>query len=71
MTIETTQGREIKGIEIKIDVLGNWSWEIQDGEDWEMLNPKNISKINEHLVKKGIKVDKNTLDMPHCQVLCG
>lgn len=68
--METTQGRPIKKLQIAVDNSG-WSWEVQDGEDWEMLSVDDIDKINQNLVKKGVKVDKNTLEFPLAQVLCG
>ena len=68
---KTTQGREIKHLQIKVDLRGDWTWEVKDGHDQEMLCVDDIAGINKHLVKKGVKVNQLACDFPNNQTLCG
>ena len=47
-----------------------WSWVVADEPDG-MLSVKDIVKVNKHLGKRGVKINKLNKDFPQCQVLCG
>ena len=68
--LKTTQGKDIKHLQIKVDRTG-WTWEVQDGHADDMLAVENIKRINDDLTRNGVKINKLACDFPNAQTLCG
>jgi len=68
--LQTTQGRPIGRLQIRVDNTG-WTWEVADGEEDEMLSVDSIARINQDLTRNGVKVNKLACDFPNAQTLCG